>query len=144
MKATLLLITLTSTLLLTGCSINIGPKAPPACGFPAPPMQFDESGFAARLQSADSITSFTTRDKALTSIAIDAATVGDLHAACKSLSKMTSFTAKDSTAERCADLFLQQGFIAEAKMMTDHVTSFTIRDRILTKIAQTPSAAPLY
>jgi hypothetical protein len=86
------------------------------------------------------MSSFTSRDKALSVIAVDAACAADIGYTVKALSSMSSFTRRDSTAEKCADVFLESHMIEEARKVAGQVSSFTTRYRILAKIAQTPAS----
>ena len=102
-----------------------------------PPVK-QNSNFDARIAAARSITSFTSKDRALSAIAIDAANELEIEPTLRALSMMTSFTTKDDTAEKCVMPFINSNMIAEAKSIADKITSFTVKDRVLSRIAQGP------
>lgn len=142
MKSCSSLFLLVSAFVFAGCSVRV--ESPPSRRH-HPPHEHSgevESDFEARIAAARTISSFTTRDRALSVIAVDAAHEGDVYHAVKALSMISSFTTKDSTAEKCADALLEMGMHAGAKKVADQVSSFTTRDRILSKIAQTPATSP--
>ena len=129
-----------SMLLFVGCSVRIEDPPSPT---PSPPVP-EQSGevnaeFDARIAAARSISSFIKRDNALSVIAVDAAHAPDSVRCIKALSLISSFIQCDSAAEKCADIFLQNHMLAEAKKVADHASSFIAKDRILSKIAQTPA-----
>ncbi len=110
-----------------------------------PPDEYDEypaervnSNFDARIESAKSMISFTSKDDALSSIAIDAANALDVEHTIKALSMMTQFMVKDSTAEKCVTPFINENMLEEAGSIANQITSFTTKDRVLARIAQGP------
>jgi hypothetical protein len=110
-----------------------------------PPNEYDEypaerinSNFDARIESAKSITSFTSQDKALSSIAIDAANALEVKYTINALSMMTQFTVKDSTAEHCVTPFINENMLEEARSIANQITTFTTKDRVLARIAHGP------
>ena len=121
-------------ILAVGCSINIesSTPAPPA---PMPPAQ-PHTNFRARINAADSITSFSKRDNALAYIAVEAARECDISNTLKALSKISSFSKGDSAAEKCADIFLSYNMIGQARKIADTMTSFYSKNRVLSKIAK--------
>ena len=141
LRASVLL--LVSVFMLVGCSVRV--EAPPSRRHHPPAPEYPgeaTSDLDARIAAARSISSFVSRDRALSAIAIDAAHEGDVHHAAKALSGISTFTQRDSTAEKCADIFLEKHMHAAAGKMAGHVSSFVTRDRILSKIAQTPAPSP--
>lgn len=132
-----------SVFVLIGCSVRV--ESPPSRRHHPPshePSGQVESDFGSRIAAAKTISSFVTRDKALSVIAVDAAHESDTYHAVRALSAISSFTRRDSTAEKCADVFLERHMHAEARKVADQVSSFVTRDRILSKIAQTPAHSP--
>ena len=102
------------------------------------PAERINSNFNARIESAKSITSFTSRDNALSSIAIDAANALDVEHTIKALYMMTQFTVKDRTAEKCVTPFINENMLEEARSIANQITSFTTKDRVLARIAHGP------
>lgn len=148
LKSALIGILLVSTLSLSGCFVRIGGSRPPRPRpAPSPPVPLcpdhADSNFEARLTAANAMSSFTSRDRALSVIAVDAACAADIQHTLKALSSMSSFTRRDATAEKCADIFLESYMVEEASEVAGKVSSFTTRDRILSKIAQTPAPPPV-
>jgi hypothetical protein len=143
MKSSLSVLLLIPVLTLAGCFVRVGTPPSPR-PYPPPPEYSDQpdSDLKARLGAARSISSFSKKDNALSVIAIDAAQLCDIYYTVKAISLMSSFTRRDSTAEKCADLFLEQHMIEEAKAVAGQVSSFSTKDRILSKIAQTPAVRP--
>jgi len=143
MKSYLSLFLLVSVFVLTGCSVRV--ESPPERRHYPPAHEHSdraESDFDARIAAARSVSSFVTRDSALSVIAVDAAHESDIYHTVRALSLISSFVQRDSTAEKCADVFLEMYMHAEAKKVADQVSSFVTRDRILSKIAQTPARSP--
>ncbi len=134
------LLILVSAFMLIGCSVRV--ESPPSRRPHRPVHEHSgevESDFDARIAAARSVSSFVTRDRSLSVIAVDAAHEGDIYHASKALSGISSFVQRDSTAEKCADAFLENNMHAEARKVAGQVSSFVTRDRILSKIAQTPA-----
>jgi hypothetical protein len=143
MKSSLSALLLVSMLMLAGCFVRVGtPPSPRPCPPPPEGSAQADSDLSARLGAARSISSFSKKDSALSVIAVDAAQRCNVYYAVKALSMMSSFTRRDSTAEKCADIFLEHGMIEEAKSVAGQVSSFSTKDRILSKIAQTPAVRP--
>ncbi len=135
MKSCLYVFLIVFSLIGFGCVIHV-----------EPPNEYDEypaervnSNFDARIESAKSITIFTSSDKALSSIAIDAANALDVEHTIKALSMMTQFTVKDSTAEHCVTPFINENMLEEAGSIANQITSFTTKDRVLARIAHGPN-----
>ena len=148
LKSALMGILLVSALSFGGCFVRIGGSRPPRPRpHPSPPAPLcpdhSDSNFEARLAAAHAMSSFTSRDRALSVIAVDAACASDIQHTLKALSAMSSFTRRDSTSEKCADIFLERYMIEEASQVAGQVSSFTTRDRILSNIAQTPAPPPV-
>ncbi len=143
MNSHLSLFLLVSVFMLVGCSVRV--ESPPPHR-PCPPVPEHsrevKSDLDARIAAAKTISSFTERDRALSVIAVDAAYECDIYHSVRALSMISSFTKRDSTAEKCADVFLEMRMHKEAHKVAEQVSSFTTRDRILSKIAQTPAASP--
>ncbi len=133
MKSCLYVILVVFAIVGLGCIIHI--DTPPD-EYPAERI---DSNFDARIESAKSITSFTSQDKALSSIAIDAANALDVKHTIKALSMMTQFTVKDSTAEHCVTPFINENMLEEAGSIANQITTFTTKDRVLARIARGPN-----
>ena len=145
MKSHIPILLLVSTMALSGCFVRIGgSRRPRPCPAPPAPLcsEQTDSDFAGRLAAAHAISSFTSRDRALSVIATDAACASDIDHTLKALSSMSGFTRRDASAEKCAYIFLERHMVAEARKVADQVSSFTTRDRILAKIARTPAPRP--
>ena len=143
MKSYLSLLLLFSVFMLVGCSVRVESPPPRRPCPPVPEYSGEvESDLEARIAASKTISSFVARDRALSVIAVDAAHECDIYHTVKALSLISSFVQKDSTAEKCADVFLETRMHKEARKVADQVSSFVIRDRILSKIAQTPAARP--
>lgn len=134
MKSYLSLFLVVFVIIGLGCVIHVDP-----------PNEYDEypaervnSNFDARIESAKSMTSLTSQDSALSSIAIDAANALDVEHTIKALSMMTQFTVKDSTAEKCVTPFINENMLEEARSIANKITAFTTKDRVLARIAQGP------
>ena len=143
MKSRSSLFLLVSVFMLVGCSVRV--ESPPEHRHHPPAHEHShkvESDLDARIAAARSVSSFVTRDRALSVIAVDAAHESDIYHAVKALSMISSFVQRDSTAEKCADVFLGMHMHAEANKVAGQVSSFVTRDRILSKIAQTPASSP--
>ena len=143
LKSHLPILLLVSTIAVSGCFVRIGGsrRCRPCAPEPTCPEESD-SKFKARIDAAQSIRSSSRRDSALAVIAIDAARVLDVCYTVKALSLMSSSSRRSSAAEKCADLFLDSRMIEEARKVAGQVSSSTTRDRILSKIAQTPAPRP--
>ncbi|UCE48573.1 MAG: hypothetical protein JSW47_00185 [Phycisphaerales bacterium] len=134
---------LVSVFIFAGCSVRV--ENPPSRRSYPPVPEYSgrvESDLDARIAAARSVSSFVKRDSALSVIAIDAAHECHIHYTVKALSMISSFTQRDSTAEKCADIFLEKHMHAEAKKVADQASSFVTKDRILSKIAQSPAPNP--
>jgi len=141
MKSYLSLSLLVSVFMLAGCSVRVESPPPRRPYPPVPEYSGDvESDLEARIVATRSISSFVARDRALSVIAVDAAHECDIYHTVKALSLISSFVQKDSAAEKCADVFLEMRMHKEAHKVAGQVSSFVTRDRILSKIAQTPAA----
>ncbi len=143
MKSCSSLLLLVSVFVLMGCSVRV--ESPPSRRHHPPVHEHSgeaKSDFDARIAAARSVSSFVTGDSALSVIAIDAAHESDIYHTVRALSLMSSFVERDSTAEKCADVFLEMHMHEEANKVADQVSSFVTRDRILSKIAQTPARSP--
>ena len=142
MKSSLYVFLVVFAIVGSGCIIHVEPSD----DYDNPPVVIHEypvervnSNFDARIEAAETIMSFTSRDKALASIAIDAANMLDVEHTIKALSMMTSFTAKDNAAENCVTPFINRNMSGEAKSIADQMTSFSAQDRVLTRIANGPN-----
>ena len=100
---------------------------------PSPELAAD---LKARLRAADSIISFTQRDRALAPIARDAARAGETALAKQALAKMTSFTSRDRAASEAARELAKTGHRTDAIDIARTITSFTQRDAALKELAQ--------
>jgi hypothetical protein len=96
------------------------------------------SDFDARINAAKSIMNFSSRDKALSSIAQDAAHELDIHHTIQALSMITNFSIRDNTADKCVNPFINENMIEEAQKIAKNITNFSTRDRVLARIAQGP------
>ena len=141
MKSSLFVFLVAFLFVPVGCTIHI--QSPPEYEeYPPPdteyPVETRNSNFDARIEAAKSILSFTEKDQALSSIAIDAADELDSEHTIKALSLMTSFTTKDSTAEKCVTPFINRNMMEEAKNIANKITSFTTKDKVMKRIAYGP------
>ena len=144
MKTQLLITTLLTMLFATGCIVHVE-TAPPADRLPLTPCDTcpdktqvpSNEDFQARLDAAKRITSFQTRDQALTGIAIEAAQHQNVTYALRAITGITSFQTRDEAASTVANRFIDYCMYANAKEVAKKITSFQTRDVILKKIATT-------
>ena len=116
----------------------------PAEEYPPPvpsaeyPVVKKNSNFDARIEAARSISNFSTRDGALSAIAIDAANELDIEHTIKALSMITNFSTKDTAAEKCVTPFINENMVEDARNIANRISNFSTRDRVLARIAQGP------
>lgn len=143
MKSCLSVFLVVYALIAFGCVIHIDPPVDyeeyPSDGpvveeYP----QAYNSDFDARINAAKSITNFSSRDKALSSIAQDAAHELDIEHTLRALSLITNFSTRDDTADKCVNPFINENMAEEAQKIANKITNFSTRDRVLTRIAQGP------
>ncbi len=162
MKSHLIVLLAGLVLIGAGCTIQFPPPEdldyPPVVTYPddySPPMPPEEvpppipeqeypvvkrnTNFDARIDAARAITNFSTRDAALSAIAIDAANELDVEHTIKALNMITNFSTRDNTAERCVTPFVNRDMVEEARNIANRITNFSIRDRTLARIAQGPA-----
>ena len=162
MKSFLSVFMFVFVLMCIGCTIQFAPPSDypdyPPVTYPddyQPPMPPEETpppipqqeypavqkntNFDARIDAAKAITNFSTRDGALSAIAIDAANELDVEHTIKALNMITNFSTRDNTAERCVAPFINRDMVEEAKNIANRITNFSIRDRTLARIAQGPA-----
>lgn len=108
---------------------------------PHPPM--DEQSHAdqiadleVRLNAAEQISSFSTRDEVLTAIATDAASLGSLELTRNAVQRISSFSARDRAIVSCAQLLKNGGKRAEALELAKLVSSFSTRDNLIKELAK--------
>jgi hypothetical protein len=112
---------------------------------PPPPIPEDEypsdmrdSNFDARINAARSMTSISSRDAALTSIALDAANVLDIKHTITAVSMIVSISAKDNAAEKCVTPFINKNMMEDAHRIANQMVSISAKDRVLARIARGP------
>jgi len=114
----------------------VQPGGEPIAAVPPQATGTSDGGFADRLQAALTITDFTARDRALSSVASAAALAGDAQVTADALRRMTDFTAKDRTAHDAVQRLAAHGQRKQALQIAKTITDFTIRDQALSELAQ--------
>jgi type IV secretory pathway TrbF-like protein len=95
-----------------------------------------------RLSAAKRISSFVTRDEALSTLVIEASEQGNLKYALKALACFSSFVSHDKVADQAVTIFLNQDRPHAAKKIADTIESFVSRDRALVRVAKHPISSP--
>lgn len=112
-----------------------GCKPPRPADVPADPPRQSESDYQARLQAAMEISSQTTRDEALASLAVSAAAAGEGEITRGALQAISSLTTKDDASARAAAKLSEAGHEADALEVARQISSQTARDEALKAIA---------
>ncbi|HAI14612.1 MAG TPA: hypothetical protein DCM28_23095 [Phycisphaerales bacterium] len=142
MKTQILITTLLTMFFATGCIVHVE-TTPPADRLPPIPCDTcpdktqvpRNEEFQTRLEAAQRITSFQTRDEVLADIANDAAQCQNAKYALRAITGITSFQTRDEAACTVAERFIDDCLFTHAKEVAKKVTSFQTRDAILKKIA---------
>jgi len=106
------------------------------CQEPGPGSAPVASDLNARFEAAQTITAFAERDKAMSDIARDAASLGEVEMMRKALGQVVSFVARDDAAAASAKTLKQQGNRTEAVAVARLITSFERRDEVMAELAK--------
>jgi len=89
-----------------------------------------------RLKAASMMNDATSRDRAIASVAIDAATMGKAKVATEALHQMFDATMQAKTARETVRLFVKQGLRKEALVVADLISDSVTRDEALAEVAK--------
>ena len=90
---------------------------------------------ADRLEAASMMTDFTAKDRALGSLAVDAAKAGNARVAKESVQKITDFSERSQVALETVRALAKRGLRKPALEIAKSITDFTIRDQALSELA---------
>jgi hypothetical protein len=100
------------------------------------PAEYSHDKMAERLDLAKNITEITVKDKALDSVAREAAAAGDLDIAKSAIDEMVEVNAQGLTTHDIAILLAKTGHRKEAIEIAEGITSISIHDQTLAELAQ--------
>lgn len=118
------------SILATGCS----PK--PDLVSTKAKATIPSSTYASRLEAALAIATISTRDEALSQVAVDAASVGDGDITKKAVEAISSFAMKDQAGSKAALLLAKAGKGDDANIVAKMIATNSVRDQTLGKIAK--------
>ncbi len=98
-------------------------------------MSVTAEDFAARLDAANNISSFTDRDEALVGLAKDAAAAGEGTIARNAIQAIRTITTMNDATAEAAVLLAKNGNSAEATVVAKLIRSTSLRDETLARIA---------
>ena len=104
---------------------------------PKPPAKTHET-FSDRLEAASTIADTTTRDKALRTLAADAARAGDVEIVKSALGGMVDMEERDAATHDAALQLAQDGLRKDAIELAKGIADPDIRDQVMTALASDP------
>lgn len=118
----------TLSLLATGCTREAAkpPDGPPS----------EKGPFATRLAAALTISNVTSKDDAISRVALDAAEAGDGEVTTKAISAISNVQTKDAAASRAALKLAKASRGEEANAVARMISNIGVRDQTLAKLAK--------